>query len=94
MSVVGRGAIVTMPDGVTKPRARTADIGVAVVPIDTPRLENPFHIGFMAGPSHVIDNLVVAFLAEGFADSVSDLGQGFFPADASPLATAARAGPF
>src|SRR3954453_11248009 len=89
--MVGTWPIVSLPDCVTETCSGGADVRVAVVAIDAPRLQHAFNIAFIARPANVIDDFVAAILFERFANSASDRFQRFLPADAFPLARATLA---
>src|SRR3954463_12995865 len=89
--MVGTWPIVSLPDCVTETCSGGADVRVAVVAIDAPRLQHAFNIAFVARPANVIDDFVAAIFFERFADSACDRFQRFLPGDPLPLACAAVA---
>jgi len=56
-------------------------------------VEDPLHVGVVAHPTHVVHDLVVAFLPEGVAYAGAYLVQGLVPADSLPEALAPLAHP-
>ncbi len=87
--VVRGGPVVAAPQGVAQPGAGGADVGVAVVPVHAPRQQEPLGEAVLAGPAHVVDDLVPAVLHDGGPDPGGDVVEGLVPADALPLPTAA-----
>ena len=77
------------PTLVADPGVARADVGVAVVAIDAPRLEHTVGVPLFAGSTDVVHHTVLATLDEGGADLLADLGERLLPRDALPLARAA-----
>ena len=75
----------TIPDVVTKTGSRGADIGVTVVVVDTPRLQNTVGIPFMSWASNVISNFVVSLFLDRFANSGRDIIEDFVPSNTLPF---------
>src|SRR5207245_9967294 len=68
-----------------------ADVGVAVVAVDAPRVEDALQIDeLVAGPTEVVHHLALAALDERLADPPRDVVEHLVPADALPLAAAPR----
>src|SRR5579885_1792278 len=89
--MIGRGSIVAAPDLIAKASRGGADVGVAVVPIDTPRAQHALHIAIVAGPSNVIHDLVAPILDDGRANFGRERIQHLVPAHALPFALATLA---
>src|SRR5262249_14853380 len=74
---------------VAEARRRGADVGVAVVTVDTPGAQHALHVAVMAGSPNVVHHLVTP----AFHDSGANLGgkglQRIIPRRALPLAFAA-----
>jgi hypothetical protein len=64
---------------------------MAVVAIDTPRLEGAVHEAVLTRTADVIHDLVVAVLPNRLAHTRSDISQRFVPADPLPLTAASLA---
>ena len=64
IGMIGTGPIVGLPDRVAEPRAGRADVRVAVVAVDAPRLQHALDVAFVAGPADVIDDFVAPILFE------------------------------
>ena len=94
IGVVGRGAVIAVPDAVPEAGPGGADIRMAVVPVHVPGLEDAVHIAFVAGAAHVIDHFVVPFFLQGFPDAGGDIVEGLVPGDAFPLSFAPFSAPF
>ncbi len=88
---VRRRAIVAHPRLVADARVGRADVGVAVVAVDTPRLEHAVGVAVLAGTTDVVHDLVVAVLDDRLAQPGADLVEGLAPADPLPPAGAAGA---
>src|SRR6185295_1210557 len=69
------------------------DVGVGVVAVDAPGLEDAVYGALVAGPPHVVHHLVPPALAKRGADPAPDLLQHLVPAHAPPPALAAPAVP-
>ena len=70
---IGRSPVHPVPDGITKSCSGGTDVGVTVMSIDTPCLEDPVHIPFMAGTTNMVGNFVVTAFFQGRADSRRDV---------------------
>ena len=90
---VARRAIVAHPRLVADACVRRADVGVAVVAVDAPRLEHPLGVAVLAGPADVVHDLVAAVFFEGGADAAADLVERLIPRDPLPLTAAASPDP-
>src|SRR4030095_522226 len=89
--VVGRGAVHPVPEGVARARARRADVGVAVVAVDFPRVEQPLQVHEIGvPPTQVVHDLLLPAFHERRADAPGDVVERLIPRDALPLAAAAR----
>jgi len=77
--MIRRGAIVVPPNRITKSRTSGANVGVAVVTIDAPRLQDAVHVSFVAGTPNVIHDFVVALLLQGLANTAGDVIEHFIP---------------
>ncbi|MEJ7722313.1 MAG: hypothetical protein WKF58_18615 [Ilumatobacteraceae bacterium] len=88
---VARRPVVTHPRLVADAGVGRADVGVAVVPVDAPRLEHAVGVTVLSGSTDVVHHLVVAILGDRRADAAADLVEGLVPRDALPPAAAALA---
>ena len=68
VGVVGRGAVVLVPQPVPEPRAGGADVRVAVVPVDAPCLQNPVRVALVTRSAHVVDDPVLGPCLQRGAD--------------------------
>ncbi len=91
--VVRRRPVVAHPVRVARATARRADVGVAVVPVDPPRLEHPLDEPVLAGTPDVVHHLVATALDDRLADPAGDVGERLVPADPLELARSALAHP-
>ncbi len=66
--VAGR-PVETHPQRVSEPCPGGADVGVRVVPVDSPGVQHALDVAVVARPPDVVDDLVVATLTERRADS-------------------------
>ena len=62
---------------------------MAVVPVDTPRVQYALDVAVVTRTTNVIHHLVVTALLERSTNASADLGQGLFPGDPLPLSLAA-----
>ncbi len=90
--MITRGSVEAHPRGVADTSPRGADVGVGVVSVDSPCVQDALHVTVVAGSTHVVEDLVVAAFTKGRADPPSDLGEGLFPIDALPLALTTSTG--
>ncbi len=72
---------------------RRADVGVRVVPVDTPGGKNALGIAVLAGPPDVVHDLVPPILLHGPPDSPGDVVERRVPRHLDPLPLAARPRP-
>ena len=92
--MIGRGPIHAVPEGVSRPRARRADVGVAVVAVDAPGVKDALEIDqLVAGTAEVIHDLLPAPLHEGLPDAARDVVEGLVPRHPLPRPAPARADP-
>src|SRR5262249_25258794 len=90
--VVGRRAIEAVPEGVPRARAGGADVRVAVVPVDAPRMEDTLQVEkLVARPAEGIHHLLLPSLHERLPDAPGDVLERVIPRHEPPLATATRA---
>src|SRR5262245_33017463 len=81
-----------MPEGVAGAGGGGADVGMAVVAVDAPGVEDALKIDeLVPGTAQVIHDLLVPSLHECGADAPRDVVQHLVPGDALPLAVPARA---
>src|SRR5207302_9191560 len=93
-SVIGRRAGQAVPEGVAGPRARRADVRVAVVAVDAPGVKDALEVDeLVAGPAQVIHDLLLPALDERLADARPDVVEHLAPRDTLPAAAAARPDP-
>ena len=85
---VGAGPIVAHPALVADAGVAGADVGVAVVAVDAPRLEDTVGVALFARTADVVHHAVLAAFDERGADLLPDLGERLVPGDALPLARA------
>src|SRR5262249_57758052 len=91
VGVVGRWAVHAVPEGVAGPRARRADVGVAVVAVDAPGVEDALEVDeLVAGPAEVVHDLALPSLDERLPDAFPDVVEHFVPRDALPAPSTAR----
>ena len=93
IGVIRTGAVITIPDRITKTRAGGTDIGMAVVPIDVPCLQHPIHISFMTRPPYMVCNFIIAALLQRLAYTSCNVVQHFIPGHPFPVARSAFALP-
>ena len=62
VGMVGAGPVVGLPDGVAEAGARRADVGVAIVAVHAPGLQDAFDIALVARPADVVDDFVAPVL--------------------------------
>ena len=76
------------------PSAAGADVGVAVVAVDPPGVQDPLHVAVVAHPAHVVHDLVPGGPpGRPVPMRLADLVQGLVPGDALPETLAAIADP-
>ena len=83
---IGRSPVNPIPDGITKSCSGGTDVGVTVMSVNTPSLEDPVHIPFMTGTSNMVGDFVVTAFFQSRADSRRDVLKHRFPGDSFPLA--------
>src|SRR5688572_14659341 len=66
---------------------------MAVMPINAPGLNHPFNITIMAGPAHMIHDLIMPLLQDRLAHPAGNLIQSFLPGGPLPFTFPAPAGP-
>ena len=93
VAVIRRGAIEPLPQLVTEARPRRADVGVAVVPVDPPRLQDALHVAVVPGAPDVVHDLAAAAAREQRAHGRRDLLEHLIPGHALPLPFAPLPGP-
>src|SRR4029078_5023406 len=91
VGVVGRRPIVAAPEKVAQPRPRGADVGVAVVTVDAPRLQDAVGVTIFAGTADVVHDFVPPAFDDRRADLRRHLVQRFVPRHLLPSAAAALA---
>src|SRR5260370_17618704 len=76
-----------MPEGVAGSRSCRADIGVAIVPVDPPRMEDALVVNqLVAGPAHVVHDFVLASFLQRFPNSPTQIVQYLVPRHSLPFA--------
>jgi len=90
--VVRRRSVRAGPEEVSEPSRRRADVGVAVVAVDPPCLQDAVRVAVFARPADVVHQLVPPVLLDRLADPRADVVQRLVPRDARPSALAAFAG--
>ncbi len=93
VGVVRRRPVVAAPQRVAEPGAGGADVGVAVVPVDAPGLQEPLGEAVLPGAAHVVDHLVAAVLDDRGPDPRGDVVERLIPGDRLPLPAAPLADP-
>src|SRR5260221_5217527 len=83
--MVRREMIVPLPQVVSKPGRRRANVGMAIVTIDAPRLQHAIHVSIRARTPNVIHHLIAALLDQRLADASSDVVEHSVPRGAFPL---------
>src|SRR5579859_3516972 len=82
-----------MPEGVARARARGADVGVAIVAIDAPGVQDTLVVEkLVAGPANVIHDFVLAPFLKRFTNACSQIVQDLVPGHALPFSCSALAG--
>src|SRR5215469_15075906 len=90
VGVVGGRSVVSMPERVPGARSSRAHVGVAVVPVDAPRVKDALVVDeFVARPAHVVHNLVAPIFQDSAADAGRDVIECRVPAHPLPLALTA-----
>src|SRR5262247_2313956 len=80
-----------VPEGVTRARARRADVRVTGVTVDPPGVEDALQIDeLVARPPEVVHDLLLPAFHERCADAAGEVVERLIPRDALPLAAAAR----
>ena len=83
--VVGRGAVEPVPERIAGPGRRRAHVGVAVVTVDAPCVEDALEIDeLVPGPPEVIHDLLRPVLDEGPADTPGHVVEHLVPRDPLP----------
>src|SRR5688572_23371660 len=80
------------PKRVTCAGSRGTDIGVAVMPVNAPGMQDPLVVEkLMAGPPDVVHDLVAPLFLQRFAHSAGDVVEHFVPANLLPCPLASFA---
>src|SRR5260370_38165557 len=83
-----------MPEGVAGSRSCRADIGVAIVPVDPPRMEDALVVNqLVAGPAHMVHDFVLASFLQRFPNSPTQIVQDLVPGNSLPFAPTALSCP-
>src|SRR5260370_22606965 len=83
-----------MPEGVAGSRSCRADIGVAIVPVDRPRLEDALVVNQpVGGPADVVHDFVLASFLQRFPNSPTQIVQFLVPRHSLPFALTALSCP-
>jgi hypothetical protein len=90
---VGRRPVGAHHERVADARRAGADVGVAVVAVDAPRLQDAIHHAVVARPPDVVHDLGAPVLLERLADARGQRREHPVPRNALPLAAAAGAHP-
>src|SRR5713101_3706148 len=94
VAMIRRGPVEAVPEGIAGPRGGGADIGVAVVSVDAPGVEDALQIDeLVPGPAQVVHDLLLPALDERLADAPADIVQDLAPGHALPLSCPALPGP-
>ena len=88
--VVGRRTIVAAPQHVAEARCRAADVGMAVVAVDAPGLQDAIDVAVVAGTAYVIHDLGEAAFDDRFANARCQRVEHLVPRRALELAAPAR----
>src|SRR5262249_42840312 len=70
--------------------ARRTNIGVRVMPVDAPRLQDAIDVAVVSGAAYVIDDFVAAVLNQRAANFCCERVEHFIPSRSFPLSFAAR----
>ena len=90
VGVIGGRPVHPVPERIAGARARRADVGVAVVAIDPPRVEDALEVDeLVARPAEVVHDFLRSALDQRLADPRRDIVERLVPGDALPLAPAA-----
>ena len=68
VGMIRAGSIPAGPKCISETGAGGANVRVRVVAVDAPSAENAFHVSLMAGPAHVVHDLVVTLFLKCPAD--------------------------
>src|SRR2546426_8818720 len=91
VGVIRRGPVHAVPERVAGARARRADVGVAVVAVDPPRVEHALQVDeLVSGTAEVIHDFLLPALDERLADPSRDVVERVVPRYALPSTAAAR----
>ena len=89
IGMVRRRPVDTRPEGIAGARSRGADVGMAVMTVDSPGVKDPLVVEkLMSRTADVIHDLVPAILLERFTHARGDIIERLIPADALPLSLA------
>ena len=83
-----------MPDGVSQPRTRGADIGVGVVPVHSPGLQDLFYEALVPGPTHVVNHFRPSIFLENLTYPAGQIVEYFLPGYSLPFSIASCSGSF
>ena len=86
--MIRAGAVKPHPEVVAGPTARGADVGVGVVPIDSPGGQHPLGEAIFSGPADVVHDLVPPTVGDRFANPARDVVERLVPGDLHPAAFA------
>src|SRR6266403_1867313 len=86
VGVIRRGPVHAVPEGVAGARAGRADVGVAVVTVDPPRVKHALQVDeLVPGPAQVIHDFLGPTLDEGLPNAAGDIVERVVPGHALPL---------
>ena len=94
VSEIGRWPVEAHPCGVAHSGPARTNIGVAVMAVNAPRVQDPFHVTVVAHAPHVVHDFVFAFFPKGFANAVAYFVEGLIPGDLFPEALTSCPDPF
>ena len=91
--MIGRGPVETVPEGVSSAGAGGTNVGVAIVSVNTPRVQHALVVyKLMARTPNVIHDFVLASFPQSQPNAGSEVVENFIPADAFPFSFSALAG--
>src|SRR5258708_30864379 len=90
--IIGRRTVQPMPERVSGPRARRADVGVTVVAVNSPGVQHALVVNeLVAGTAHVVHDFVLAIFLKRTADPSAKFVEHGVPGHALPFSFTALA---
>src|SRR6266853_5740772 len=85
IAIVWRRTVRPLPQGIAQSRTGGTDVGMTVVPVDPPGLQDAVHIAIVPRATDVIHDLGAPILDEGLADTTGEGVEHLVPGRALPL---------